>query len=65
METIQGYLDARSMSVLRRTLLLVDCRHGLKPLDQEAMSIFDHNAVPYQVAREGGSRHAGRGEAWQ
>jgi len=34
---------------LRRVLLLVDGRHGLKPSDEEVMQVFDDAAVVYQV----------------
>lgn len=37
------------MGVLRRTMLLVDARHGVKPQDEEVMAAFDARAVPYQV----------------
>lgn len=37
------------MDVLRRTMLLIDARHGVKPQDEEAMAAFDARAVPYQV----------------
>lgn len=34
---------------LRRVLLMVDGRHGLKPADEEVMQVFDDAAVVYQV----------------
>lgn len=34
---------------LRRVLLLIDSRHGIKPVDEETMAILDTSAVPYQI----------------
>ncbi len=34
---------------LRRVLLLVDSRHGLKPVDREVMDLLDRAAVSYQI----------------
>lgn len=34
---------------LRRVLILIDARHGLKPLDETVMSGLDQAAVSYQV----------------
>ena len=34
---------------LRRTMLLVDSRHGLKPSDREMMTMLDEAAVGYRV----------------
>lgn len=34
---------------LRRVHVLVDSRHGLKPVDIETMEILDEAAVPYQI----------------
>ena len=34
---------------LRRVLLLIDCRHGLKPPDRSIMAEFDQAAVTYQI----------------
>jgi GTP-binding protein len=34
---------------LKRAYLLIDARHGLKPVDGEAMDAFDTAAVSYQV----------------
>ncbi|MEM6492661.1 MAG: ribosome biogenesis GTP-binding protein YihA/YsxC [Pseudomonadota bacterium] len=46
-ELIFSYLRGRP--TLRRVLLLIDARHGLKPVDAEAMSALDQAAVNYQV----------------
>ncbi len=34
---------------LRRVLLLVDSRHGTKPVDREVMALLDRAAVSYQI----------------
>jgi GTP-binding protein len=39
----------RGRVVLKRTLLLVDARHGLKPVDSEMMQMLDEAAVGYRV----------------
>ena len=44
---IDGYLRGRT--VLRRTLLLVDARIGLKDSDRAAMTVLDGAAVTYQL----------------
>ncbi|MEM6491423.1 MAG: YihA family ribosome biogenesis GTP-binding protein, partial [Pseudomonadota bacterium] len=46
-ELIFSYLRGRP--TLRRVLLLIDARHGLKPVDAEAMSALDQAAVNYQL----------------
>ncbi|MFQ3666631.1 MAG: ribosome biogenesis GTP-binding protein YihA/YsxC [Sphingomonadaceae bacterium] len=44
---IGDYLKGRPS--LRRVLLLVDARHGLKPQDEEVMALLDQAAVSYQL----------------
>jgi GTP-binding protein len=44
---IDGYLRGRA--VLKRTLLLVDARIGLKDTDRTAMAVLDGAAVTYQL----------------
>ena len=44
---INDYLRGRQ--VLKRTLVLVDSRHGLKPVDHEVMDMLDAAAVSYHV----------------
>jgi len=44
---IKDYLRGRPN--LRRTLILIDSRHGVKPGDIEIMKILDEHAVPYQL----------------
>ncbi|WP_114860109.1 ribosome biogenesis GTP-binding protein YihA/YsxC [Azospirillum brasilense] len=39
----------RGRVTLRRALVLVDSRHGLKPNDEEIMTMLDQAAVPYVV----------------
>ncbi|PLK24215.1 ribosome biogenesis GTP-binding protein YihA/YsxC [Novosphingobium sp. TH158] len=39
----------RGRVVLKRTLLLVDARHGVKPVDLEMMKMLDEAAVGYRV----------------
>ena len=45
--TLRGYLSGRR--TLLRVILLVDARHGLKPADEEMMTLLDTAAVSYQV----------------
>jgi len=44
---VNDYLRGRPN--LKRTLLLVDSRHGLKPNDLEVMAMLDTAAVSYQI----------------
>jgi GTP-binding protein len=44
---IEDYLKGRVG--LRRLCLLIDGRHGLKPVDDELMTLLDTAAVPYRV----------------
>ncbi|WP_067732459.1 ribosome biogenesis GTP-binding protein YihA/YsxC [Novosphingobium naphthalenivorans] len=39
----------RGRVVLKRTLLLVDSRHGVKPVDAEMMRMLDEAAVGYRI----------------
>jgi GTP-binding protein len=39
----------RGRHVLKRTLLLIDARHGIKPVDTEMMQLLDDAAVGYRV----------------
>ncbi len=39
----------RGRDVLKRTLLLVDARHGVKPVDGEMMKMLDEAAVGYRI----------------
>ncbi|MEE2981153.1 MAG: ribosome biogenesis GTP-binding protein YihA/YsxC [Pseudomonadota bacterium] len=44
---VNGYLKGRP--TLRRVMLLIDARHGLKESDREIMAMLDEAAVVYQV----------------
>ena len=44
---VNDYLRGRA--VLKRALVLVDSRHGLKPPDREMMEMLDTAAVNYQL----------------
>src|SRR6185369_1276570 len=44
---VNDYLRGRA--VLKRALVLVDSRHGLKPPDREMMKMLDDAAVGYQL----------------
>jgi GTP-binding protein len=44
---VNDYLRGRQ--VLKRTLLLVDSRHGLKEVDREVMKMLDEAAVSYRI----------------
>ncbi len=44
---VNDYLRGRQ--VLKRTLLLIDGRHGLKDVDREVMKMLDGAAVSYQL----------------
>jgi GTP-binding protein len=46
-DLIKLYLKGRP--TLRRALVLVDARHGFKPVDREIMTLMDESAVNYQV----------------
>lgn len=39
----------RGRQVLKRTLVLIDSRHGIKPVDVEMMKMLDETAVSYRV----------------
>jgi GTP-binding protein len=45
---LRAYLAGRPN--LRRAFLLVDARHGLKPVDDDIMALLDRAAVTFQVA---------------
>lgn len=44
---LKQYLTGRP--TLRRAFVLVDARHGVKPVDHEIMSLLDTSAVSFQV----------------
>ncbi|PZX12268.1 GTP-binding protein [Palleronia aestuarii] len=44
---MKAYLSGRAS--LRRAFLLVDARHGVKPVDEEIMALLDRSAVTFQT----------------
>lgn len=44
---LKSYLSGRQ--TLRRAFVLVDTRHGIKPVDDEIMTLLDKSAVTFQV----------------
>jgi GTP-binding protein len=44
---VRDFLRGRAM--LKRTLLLIDARHGVKPVDAEMMAMLDEAAVSYRL----------------
>ncbi|AHM03985.1 GTP-binding protein EngB [Roseibacterium elongatum DSM 19469] len=44
---LKAYLSGRA--TLRRAFVLVDMRHGIKPVDEEIMALLDTSAVTFQV----------------
>ncbi|ASK89242.1 ribosome biogenesis GTP-binding protein YihA/YsxC [Sphingorhabdus sp. SMR4y] len=44
---INDYLRGRA--VLKRTFVLIDSRHGIKPVDEEVMEMLDKAAVSYRI----------------
>ena len=44
---LRAYLAGRP--TLRRAFVLVDARHGVKPVDAEIMALLDRAAVTFQV----------------
>jgi GTP-binding protein len=44
---VRDYLRGRA--VLKRTLVLIDSRHGVKPVDAEMMTMLDQAAASYRV----------------
>ena len=51
---INDYLRGRQ--VLKRALVLVDSRHGLKPVDEEVMKMLDDAAVSYHLVLTKGDK---------
>ncbi|SIO52866.1 GTP-binding protein [Rhodovulum sp. ES.010] len=46
-QLLKAYLAGRS--TLRRAFVLIDTRHGVKPVDEEIMALLDGAAVTFQV----------------
>ena len=51
---VNDYLRGRA--VLKRTLVLVDSRHGLKQVDREMMGMLDEAAVSYHIVLTKGDK---------
>mmetsp|Transcript_28993 Transcript_28993/g.39826 ORF Transcript_28993/g.39826 Transcript_28993/m.39826 type:complete len:252 (-) Transcript_28993:91-846(-) len=48
-DMILSYFSSRDFSVLRRVFVLIDSRHGLRPVDVEMMDYLNKAALPYQI----------------
>ena len=46
----------RGRVVLKRVLVLIDARHGIKPVDNEIMTLLDKAAVSYQLVLTKGDK---------
>lgn len=55
---MKSYLSGRA--TLRRAFVLIDARHGLKPVDSEILSLLDRAAVPFQVVLTKADKTASR-----
>lgn len=44
---LKSYLSGRT--TLRRAFVLIDMRHGIKPVDEEILTLLDRAAVPFQT----------------
>ena len=44
---MKAYLAGRA--TLRRAFVLIDCRHGIKAVDEEILTLLDKSAVTFQV----------------
>jgi len=51
---VNDYLRGRA--VLKRALVLIDSRHGLKPVDREVMRMLDDAAVSYHIVLTKGDK---------
>ena len=55
---LKHYLSGRAN--LRRAFVLIDARHGIKPVDQEIMTLLDSAAVTFQVVLTKADKLQGR-----
>jgi GTP-binding protein len=55
---LKAYLRGRAN--LRRAFVLIDARHGAKPVDEEIMSLLDTAAVPFQAVLTKSDKVKGR-----
>lgn len=46
-DLLKSYLSGRA--TLRRVFVLIDHRHGIKPVDDEILTLLDKSAVPFQA----------------
>lgn len=46
-QLLRAYLGGRT--TLRRAFVLIDARHGAKPVDEEIFTLLDKAAVPFQI----------------
>ena len=46
-QLLKAYLAGRQS--LRRAFVLIDARHGIKPVDAEILALLDSSAVPFQT----------------
>ncbi|WP_164157056.1 ribosome biogenesis GTP-binding protein YihA/YsxC [Sandarakinorhabdus rubra] len=53
-QLVFDYLKGRA--VLKRVLVLIDCRHGIKPVDREVMAMLDKAAVSFQIVLTKGDK---------
>ncbi|MDE0346213.1 MAG: YihA family ribosome biogenesis GTP-binding protein, partial [Boseongicola sp.] len=44
---LKSYLAGRA--TLRRAFVLIDARHGIKPVDEEILNLLDISAVVFQI----------------
>lgn len=51
---LKAYLAGRA--TLRRAFVLIDTRHGVKPVDEEIMTLLDRAAVTFQVVLTKGDK---------
>eukprot|EP01033_Poteriospumella_lacustris_P003954 gene3954-2813_t len=49
LKVMNDYLLNRDQTVLRRSYLLIDSRHGLKPSDVDMMVLLNRSFIPYQL----------------
>jgi len=55
---LKAYLKGRAN--LRRAFVLIDARHGVKPVDEEIMALLDVAAVPFQAVLTKSDKVRGR-----
>jgi GTP-binding protein len=58
-DLLRAYLAGRAS--LRRAFVLIDHRHGAKPVDEEIMDLLDRAAVPFQAVMTKADKVKGQG----